>query len=259
MIFIIKHVSFVAIPAENPPGPVMATKAIFFDAAGTLMKPSRKVGESYAAFAVKYGVDVSPAALSERFRICFDQAPRLAFPGAPEEQVAVLERDWWKSLVARVFEPWRPFVRFDEFFADLFAYFAGPQAWSLYPDVPDTLARLKRCGLKLSVISNFDSRLAPILGGLGIGSSFERIFVSSRVGYAKPDAQIFHAALKHHELRPEHTIHVGDSEINDRLGANKAGLRGVLIDRSRPAAADDSERISSLASILNLVGSPSQS
>jgi putative hydrolase of the HAD superfamily len=234
----------------------MAVKAIFFDAAGTLMKPRRKVGESYAEFAAKYGIDVLPAALSERFRVCFDQAPRLAFPGAAQEQVAVLERDWWKRLVERVFEPWRPFVGFDEFFGELFAYFAGPQAWSLYPEVPDTLARLKRFGLKLSVVSNFDSRLASILGGLGIGSSFEQIVVSSRVGYAKPDAQIFHAALKHYGLRPEHAIHVGDSEINDRLGANNAGLHGVLVDRGRPAAADDAERISSLASILELVGTP---
>ena len=240
---------------NTTPSWAMAVKAIFFDAAGTLMKPRRKVGESYAAFAAKYGVDVLPAALSERFRICFDQAPRLAFPGASADKISELERDWWKRLVARVFEPWRPFLKFDEFFAELFAYFAGPQAWSLYPEVPDTLASLKRSGLRLSVVSNFDSRLAPILNGLGVGSSFEQIFVSSRVGYAKPDPQIFHAALKHHELRPEHALHVGDSEINDRRGAANAGLRGVLVDRSRPATANDGEHISSLESLLDLVGS----
>jgi putative hydrolase of the HAD superfamily len=231
----------------------MTVKAIFFDAAGTLMKPSSSVGESYARVAAKYGVNVSPSALSERFRICFDEAPRLAFPGAPEEKVAALERNWWKDLVTGVFEPWSPFEKFDEFFAELFAYFAQPQAWRLYPEVLDTLATLKQRGLTLSVISNFDSRLVPILHGLGVGSCFEQIFVSSRVGYAKPDPEIFQAALKRHELQPEHGLHVGDSEINDRLGANNAGLRGILVDRRRPADANDSEHISNLKSILDLV------
>jgi putative hydrolase of the HAD superfamily len=231
----------------------MTIKAIFFDAAGTLMKPSRSVGESYAAFAAKYGIDVAPAALSERFRICFDQAPRLAFPGASEEQVATLERDWWKSLVAQVFEPWSPLEQFDDFFAELFAYFANPRAWDLYPEVPDVLTGLKRLGLSLSVISNFDSRLVLILDGLGVGSAFDQIFISSRVGYAKPDRQIFHAALKRQELRPEHALHVGDSEINDQRGAINAGLRGILVDRRKPGGTKDGARISSLTSLLDLV------
>jgi putative hydrolase of the HAD superfamily len=232
----------------------MTIQAIFFDAAGTLMKPNRSVGESYAEFAAKYGVSVTPSDLSERFRVCFGQAPRLAFPGASEETLAALERDWWKQLVAQVFEPWRPFEKFDAFFDELFAYFAEPQAWSLYPEVLDTLAVLKQRGLHSSVISNFDSRLVPILNGLGIGPFFKQIFVSSRVGYAKPDPQIFHAALTHHGLNPEQSLHVGDSEINDLHGANNAGLRGVLVDRrERAGASSGGERVTSLKSILDLV------
>ena len=231
----------------------MTIKAIFFDAAGTLMKPNRSVGESYASFAAEHGVHVKPSDLSVRFRVCFGEAPRLAFPGAPAEAVAALEREWWKRLVARVFEPWHPFEKFDAFFDELFAYFAEPGAWGLYPEVLETLAALKKHGLRSSVISNFDSRLVPILNGLGIGDFFEQIFVSSRIGYAKPDVQIFHAALRHHGLAPEQSLHVGDSEINDLHGANNAGLRGVLVDRHKTAGTDDPWRISSLESILDLV------
>ena len=232
----------------------MLISAVFFDAAGTLMKPARNVGESYATFAAKYGIIVSPSEISDRFCACFDDAPRLAFPGVSADTVAELERNWWKTLVARVFEPWSPFEGFDEFFAELFAYFAAPGAWSLYPEVPDTLAALRQRGLILSVISNFDARLVAILDGLRVGSCFDHIFVSSRVGYAKPDPQIFHAALKHYQLQPQHALHVGDSEINDRLGATSAGVRGILVDRRTPAGAEDSGRISSLISILDLFG-----
>lgn len=231
----------------------MTIQAVFFDAAGTLMKPNRGVGDSYARFAAQYGLRVSPAELSARFRACFDEAPRLAFPGAPVAKLDALERAWWKRLVARVFEPWQPFDRFDEFFDELFAYFAQPEAWALYPDVPETLSALARRGLTLSVISNFDSRLAGILEGLGVASSFEEIFVSSRIGYAKPDAEIFHAALKRHMLPPERALHVGDSERNDLFGANNAGLRGILIDRHAAPAGQGSGHIATLRALLEWV------
>jgi putative hydrolase of the HAD superfamily len=231
----------------------MTIKAVFFDAAGTLMKTTRGVGESYATFAGRYGVHVAPAEITERFRVCFDKASRLAFPDAPADAVNHLEREWWKLLVAQVFEPWGPFEKFDDFFAELFAYFAEPGAWSLYPEVLDTVAALKQHGLELSVISNFDSRLVKILHGLGAGPCFEQIFVSSRVGYAKPEPQIFHAALRHHRLAPENGLHVGDSEINDRQGAKNAGLRGVLVDRRSPADPSDPDRIMNLKSLLDLI------
>src|SRR5262245_51871311 len=173
----------------------MTIKAVYFDAAGTLFKPARRVGESYAAIAEKYGKKVSPSDLFERFHVCFDGAPRLAFPGAPSGEIDRLERDWWRSLVNRVFEPFGRFDRFEEYFAELFDYFAEPKAWALFPEVRETLSMLKQRDVKLAVISNFDSRLLRILEGLGIGSWFSDVFISSRIGYAKPDRRIFEIAL----------------------------------------------------------------
>jgi putative hydrolase of the HAD superfamily len=239
--------------ALSTPHLAMTIKAVFFDAAGTLIKPARSVGESYAAIAAKHGKEVSSTNITERFRTCFDAAPRLAFPSATEDTVAALERDWWKSLVAQVFEPWSPFVRFEEYFAELFAYFASPNAWTLYPEVLETLTSLKERDLILDVISNFDSRLVRILDGLGAGAQFENIFVSSRVGYAKPDGRIFNAALSCHGLAPAQALHVGDSEINDLSGANQAGIKGILVERGKTSAAQASDRINSLRSILALL------
>jgi len=231
----------------------MTIKAVFFDAAGTLIKPAKRVGESYAALAAKHGKDVLASDVAARFRICFDLAPRLAFPGVTEQSLGALERDWWKQLVRRVFEPWSPFEKFDECFTELFAYFAEPGAWSLYPEVPETLSALKERGLILGVISNFDSRLVRVLNGLGAGSSFEEIFVSSRVGCAKPDPRIFHAALNRYRLKPENAIHVGDSETNDLHGANNAGLRGVLVDRANGTSPADRDCVTSLKAIVSML------
>ena len=236
----------------------MTIKAVFFDAAGTLMRTRARVGETYARIAAQHGKAVSPAALADRFRVCFAAAPRLAFPGMAEESICGLERDWWKDLVSEIFRPWAPFENFEAYFTELFDYFASHQAWVLYPEALDTLLELKRRGLILDVISNFDSRLLGILAGLGVRPLFEQVFLSSRVGYAKPDAQIYHAALREHGLQPAEALHVGDNELCDLQGADQAGLRAVLIDRDHEASVFTARRIDNLTSILRLLddGSP---
>jgi len=231
----------------------MTIKAVYFDAAGTLIKPARRVGESYSFIAAKYGKVVTPSELFDRFRICFDAAPRLAFPDAAPNEIEPLERQWWKTLVAKVFTPWDPFDNFDGYFDELFAYFASPTAWALYPEVNDTLAGLSERGVTLAVISNFDSRLVRILDGLGVGQCFTDVFVSSRVGYAKPDRQIFDAALGRHGIDAESAIHVGDSETHDLNGAQNAGITGLLIDRNRAAEPFESHRITSLREIVSRI------
>jgi putative hydrolase of the HAD superfamily len=229
----------------------MVIEAVFFDAAGTLIKPSRRVGESYAIIAEKHGIQVSSAALSERFRACFDLSPPLAFPAASVDEIVRLERDWWKQLVERIFEPWSPVVRFEDYFAELFEYFSQADSWNLYPEVPETLTALKARGLIVDVISNFDSRLVKILHGLGAAHWFDEIFISSHVGHAKPSRRIFEAALEKHGIKAENAIHVGDSEVNDIQGATNAGLKGIFVDRS---GANDSQHTPRVANLIEIVG-----
>ena len=231
----------------------MTVKAIFFDAAGTLIKPSRPVGQSYAIIAEKYGMSVSAHEINERFRACFTASPPLAFATPAPDPLEHLERRWWQDVVRRVFSPWERFERFDEFFAELFFYFSQPGAWTLYSEVNETLGILKSRGLLMAVISNFDSRLIRILDGLGVSDCFSDIFISSRVGYAKPAPQIFHAALTRHNLAPHEAIHVGDNESCDGRGARNAGVHGVLIDRDANETLDGFLRIKDLRELLSVI------
>lgn len=231
----------------------MPIQAVFFDAAGTLIRPVRRVGESYARIAAKYGKEIAPSAISERFRLCFESAPPLAFPGASPAEIDRLERNWWKNLVLQILEPWGSMERFDDYFSELFAYFAQPEAWALYPEVPETLASLKRRGLTLGVISNFDSRLLRILDGLGGGHWFEHVVISSRVGYAKPAREIFAAALGRHGIDARSAVHVGDSEEKDLQGSVNAGLKGILVDRERECCGATFLRVTTLEEILDVL------
>ena len=231
----------------------MALKAIFFDAAGTLIKTARPVGESYALLAKKYGMEVSPVEVAGRFRSCFSSAPPLAFPKAQAKELQDLERAWWKELVRRIFEPWGAFTHFNDYFSELFGHFGRAEAWSLYPEAIETLSVLRGRGFILEVISNFDSRLFGILDGLGIASWFDSVVISSRVGYAKPAPEIFHAALGLHHLKAEEALHIGDSPDKDAAGASSAGLTGVLLDRNSRAQTDSFPQVRNLKEILFLV------
>ena len=99
-----------------------------------------------------------------------------------------------------VFQPLGRFSNLIDYFTELFSYFARPEAWTLYPDVVETLSVLQRRGLALDVISNFDSRLIGILEGLGaaIGS---RIFLSQAASVMQnPRGRFFTMALERHNL-----------------------------------------------------------
>ncbi|HXG53688.1 MAG TPA: HAD-IA family hydrolase [candidate division Zixibacteria bacterium] len=234
----------------------MEFRAVFFDAAGTLIRPARPVGEIYAAAARRYGVEAPAREIDRRFRVCFEEAPPLAFPGAAPSERSGRARSWWRTLVARVFEPWAPFDAFDRCFTELFDYYGSAEAWTLYPEVPETLAALRGRGLTLAVISNFDSRLHGVLRGLGVAPYLENVYVSAEVGYAKPAPEIFAAALEAHGLEPRSAVHVGDSEENDLAGAVQAGLAGVLVDRRTDGSAAPvagGTRIHSLRELLPLL------
>ena len=229
----------------------MTTQAVLFDAAGTLIKTARSVGESYAAIAEAYGMRVTPAELLPRFHACFDSSSPLAFPEATTASINALERAWWKRVVQQVFSPFGPFADFDAYFDELFGYFAQAGSWVLYPDARETIAALRERGIRIAVVSNFDSRLITILEGLGVASSLEDIFVSSSVGYAKPDRRIFDFVLKAWQLTPEHVLHVGDSLKNDVEGAGNAGIKSILVDRKGAHHGAALTRVASLSEILD--------
>lgn len=230
--------------------PLRLIKAVFFDAAGTLFGVNGSVGEIYALLARAHGKEITAADLEAGFRRCFANAPAMAFPGAPLEQLPALEKQWWRDVVWNVFTLLGPFPRFADYFDALFARFAEADAWVLYPETLEALAALRSRGLLLGVISNFDSRLFGLLEGLGLARFFAPVVISAQAGAAKPETTIFHQALAYHGLRPDEALHVGDSYEADVVGARAAGLTPVWVDRRAHAPSTDGYlRVKSLAEI----------
>ncbi len=91
------------------------------------------------------------------------------------------------------------------------------------------LARLRRRGLRLAVISNWDLRLRPVLERLRLLRYFDVVVISQEVGFAKPDPAIFERASDLLEVPPEQILHVGDELPADVRGARAAGFQVLAL------------------------------
>ena len=227
---------------------------IFFDAAGTLIETRNSVGEIYSRVAREFGFEAEPRILQQNFTRSFRRQPPLAFPaGTPEEALAELEKGWWRNLVREVFDGLGSFPRFDQFFDEIFERFRGREFWRVYDDVAPALAELKRRGLRLGIVSNFDSRLYDVLRACRLDHFFDSVHISASVGAAKPDAAIFQAALNHYAIEARQAWHVGDNLREDVEGAMAAGVNAALLDRdNRFAENEPAPRITSLDQLSTL-------
>jgi HAD superfamily hydrolase (TIGR01549 family) len=96
-------------------------------------------------------------------------------------------------------------------------------------DAHDALARLRRTGLKLGVVSNSDGRVEEALDAAGLRTYFDVVVDSGVAGVEKPDPAIFLAALDALGVRPAEALYVGDLYEVDVIGANAAGIPAVLL------------------------------
>lgn len=117
--------------------------------------------------------------------------------------------------------------------------FGRPDRWALYTDVRPAFERLRSAGLRVGIISNWDSRLVSLLNGLGLGDVLDDIVSSADVRLHKPDPRIFELACSRVGVSPESAAHVGDHHYADILGARAVGMHAILIDRHGTACAED--------------------
>ena len=114
---------------------------------------------------------------------------------------------------------------------------ATPKELALFDDVAPALGALRDAGLKLGVISNMGRELGALLEHLGLANRLDAWMSSEEAGVAKPHAAIFQAALRKAGVKPDRALFVGDSYESDVLGAQNAGMRGVLLLRDVEAIA----------------------
>src|SRR6266513_11075 len=213
------------------------TKAIFFDAVGTLFNLSKTVGAHYALVGSEVGLTLDAQQLDRAFFTAWKQMPRRGAIDGPREND---DKGWWRELVDLVLDEVAPSLGEldrDNFFEIAYEHFAEAGVWELYSEVTDILQKL-RPRFQLAIVSNFDGRLRMILEQLGVSKFFAHVFVSSEIGADKPDPEIFRRALKFGSLEPHQVLHAGDDPERDWKAAAAAGLSLFQLDRQKNSLRD---------------------
>jgi putative hydrolase of the HAD superfamily len=228
---------------------------VFFDLVGTLIRATRPIGDQYAACARRHGASAAdPQTMGAAFSRAMRNAPQMAFPGDSLEEVALAEREWWRQLVGTVVSDsglGRELrdERFDLFFRDLYRHFTTADAWEVFPDALPSLARLRNSGLIVGLVTNYDTRVYPVLDAVGLADVLDSVTIPALAGSAKPDPAIFTCALEAHGIEPWRAVFVGDEPGDDYAGAASAGMQAVLLDREGRYEGKGYRRIESLSEL----------
>lgn len=204
---------------------------VLWDVKDTLLKVRASVGEQYCKEAERMGLKLSPAEVEAAFR----QAYRHHSSRYPNYGIAqgLDGRSWWMGVVRDTFSRCRvqdP-AMLNAMAQNLYHNFCNAENWEVFPDSEKALEGCSSLGLKLGVVSNFDSRLEEILRACGLLSHFSFLITSEQAGIAKPNATIFDQALQKCGVPAASVAHIGDHHVNDYLASRSVGIHGFLLDR----------------------------
>ncbi|RKU20965.1 hypothetical protein C6500_07440 [Candidatus Poribacteria bacterium] len=101
-----------------------------------------------------------------------------------------------------------------------------------------------------------DSQLSKVRH-LGLNEQIQSLTISGEIGVRKPKVEIFQVACERAGASPKEALFVGDTVENDIVGANRAGMTSVFINRTSglltPKTADEQPdySISNLHDVLS--------
>ena len=205
-----------------------AIRAVLFDAGGTILRVNPSVEVVYVETAAVHGVEARPDAIRQGFRAAWRKSLERSRKRGYRTSDEILRAEWFE-IIRDTFGESAPASRIGPLFEDLYERFVSARAWSLAPGTQEAVAFLRERGIRVGILSNWDSRLRRMLREMGIERAFEFIVVSHEVGFEKPHTMIFEEALRRAGTDPGETLHVGDSYEADILPAAAMGLRTLWV------------------------------
>ncbi len=218
-----------------------------FDVTHTLLS-CPTLGQQYADVLARHGIEVAARDIEAAIPLVWQELACAASPARDRFlHHANGARGFWRHFVERTCElvdAARPSAFAA---AELFDRFAQAAAWEVAPGTRGMLADLRRRGLRLAVISNWDQRLPLLLERLELADHFDTFAISAIVGAEKPHPRIFETALAALGVAAERALHVGDSRRDDVEGAQGVGMQALLLS---PAGDGDLRSLAELPARL---------
>jgi 2-haloacid dehalogenase len=131
----------------------------------------------------------------------------------------------------------------------------------VFPEVPETLARLKAAGLKTAILSNGSPRmLRAAVAGANIGHLLDEVLSVEEVGVYKPHPKVYQLGVDRLGIEPA-AISFQSSNAWDAYAASAFGMRVVWCNRYRQRPerlpGKPQHEVRSLAELPALLGVPS--
>lgn len=121
-----------------------------------------------------------------------------------------------------------------------------------FPEVVETLGRLKAAGFRLAIISNTDD--AIISGNVAqLGGHIDRVISAEQARAYKPSPRIFHHAWQSLGIGMEDLVHICASPILDLVAARELGFRTIWVDRGTGRKQPDDYKPGAVVATLDKV------
>jgi len=206
-------------------------RAVFFDVGNTLLYPYPSVPEVVRQVLAEEGhvrdvsaIDAYMPILDEYYEDRYREDD--TFWRSEDETLAV-----WVGMYSLLCRKLDIHVDAEYIARRVYHEFGRADRWRAYDDVCPVFQRLSARGIRLGLISNWDSRLTGLVEALGFRSLLATVVSSAEVGLHKPDPRIFELACERVGVEPNEAAHVGDHQYADIIGAEAVGMTAVLIDR----------------------------
>jgi HAD superfamily hydrolase (TIGR01509 family) len=186
--------------------------AVTLDAYGTLVGLADPVPKLQSGLRT-LSVERDPEAVARAFAKEVAYYRKHSFEGRDQESLYRLRRECVAIILDDLDSDLEPEAFVEGFIAAMH--------FELLPGTAAALNSLRRRGLALAVISNWDFELPERLRGLGLDDV--AVVTSAQAGAPKPDPAVFRRALELLHVHPERALHVGDSQA-DEAGALAAGM-----------------------------------
>lgn len=203
----------------------MKISYVWFDIGYTLLYMQREI--TYQQVLKEYGIELSLNALEMHFHLT-DKLFMREYPGIFLKERAVY-MPWFLGVlnyrlgislnVCEVDGRWKKIQ--DETL----------NYWLPFDGVHQALEELQKKSIGIGIISNWDHSAREILKKTKLNRYFKHKVISSEIGYTKPSAEIFEAAIDKAGVNARECLYVGDNYYDDAIGCRKVGMNPLIINR----------------------------
>lgn len=222
----------------------MKVKAILFDLGNTLVKswvPEVTFHKVLASLGISRSVNEIKEALAKT-------GEELGTLNCSSMYGKVSYRKFWKKWDSLVLG-YLGLPKNEELMEDIQVRWFDYTECETYFDVKETLCKLKQMSLKIGLVSGgYEEDVHAVLEKVALEDElFDVIIGANTIKKAKPHPDVFRYALKKLKAKPEETLFIGDSIDADYKGAEKAGIKAILMQRT-----ENNNRTSDLRVITSL-------